>query len=389
MERGDEVREVRDGDFGYQKDGKRWDGTQIIREPATDAAKQWSGYGTTTKPAYEPLVVTRKPLDGTVASNVLAHGCGALNIDGARIGTSENLNGGAYAKNGTDRHDGDENWRYKRDGGAGEFKQPSGRFPANLALVHDEECVLVGTVKVKASAPASGPTLTGPSTSASRGAFKGVAATAHHGDADGTETVDEWRCTDTCAVRVLGEQSGELKSDVYATKDRDNNSMFAGGNVFTHKGYKAESGTAARFFYQGKASANDRLAYLTCSPTCTANDTVAPVKNVTGKVCPVCNAPRTDYQHPTVKPYELALYHAKLLSLPPHTSPVAIVPFCGTGVEARALLDVGYRVIAVDIDPRHVAMTRYRLSGEQPVREAPVTVAQESTPITLDDLFGF
>ena len=357
-------------------------------------------HGGTTKPAYEPLFVTRKPLDGTVASNVLAHGCGALNIDGARVGTSENLNGGAYAKNGTDRHDGDENWRYKRDGGAGEFKQPSGRFPANLALVHDEECVRVGTVKVKAtSSGLGGGTRPGHFVDVGSKSGNGSQVSPGYADADGTETVDEWRCTDTCAVRVLGEQSGDLPSQQTrnVTRSRENHGAFGllkrtGSNGTEYLG---ETGTAARFFYQAKASANDRLAYLTCSPTCTENDTVAPVKNVTGKVCPVCNTPRTDYQHPTVKPYDLALYHAKLLSLPPHTSPVAIVPFCGTGVEARALMDVGYRVIAVDIDPRHVAMTRYRLSGEQPVREAPVTVAQESTPaspvapITLDDLFGF
>lgn len=68
------------------------------------------------------------------------------------------------------------------------------------------------------------------------------------------------------------------------------------------------------------------------------------------------------YEHPTVKPYDLAAYHARLLSLPAHVRPIALVPFCGTGVEARALLDVGFRVIAIDIDPRHVAMTKYRLS---------------------------
>lgn len=381
------------------KDGRnQWAAGEVIDKvgtrtaPATDAAKQWSGYGTTTKPAYEPLVVTRKPLDGTVASNVLAHGCGALNIDGARVGTSENLNGGAYAKNGTDRHDGDENWRYKRDGGAGEFKQPSGRFPANLALVHDEECVRVGTVKVKATSSGSGGgTRPGHFVDVGSKSGNGSQVSPGYADPDGTETVDEWRCTDTCAVRVLGEQSGELKSGDRSGKRTQpkTKSTYGSFTLRDEAPSKGDTGTAARFFYQGKASANDRLAYLKCSTDCTANDTVAPVKNVTGKVCPVCNAPRTDYQHPTVKPYELALYHAKLLSLPPHTSPVAIVPFCGTGVEARALLDVGYRVIAVDIDPRHVAMTRYRLSGEQPVREAPVTVAQESTPITLDDLFGF
>lgn len=51
----------------------------------TDAAKQWQGWGTALKPAWEPAVLARKPLDGTVAANVLAHGCGALNVDGCRV----------------------------------------------------------------------------------------------------------------------------------------------------------------------------------------------------------------------------------------------------------------------------------------------------------------
>ena len=63
----------------------------IITAPATDAAKQWQGWGTALKPAFEPIVVARKPLIGTVAENVLAHGTGALNIDGCRIGTTDDL----------------------------------------------------------------------------------------------------------------------------------------------------------------------------------------------------------------------------------------------------------------------------------------------------------
>jgi site-specific DNA-methyltransferase (adenine-specific) len=55
-------------------------------EGITDAAKQWSGWGTALKPAHEPIVVARKPLEGTVAANVLAHNTGALNIDGCRVG---------------------------------------------------------------------------------------------------------------------------------------------------------------------------------------------------------------------------------------------------------------------------------------------------------------
>jgi site-specific DNA-methyltransferase (adenine-specific) len=58
----------------------------VITAPATDDAKKWQGWGTALKPSFEPIVVARKPLTGTVAQNILAHGTGALNIDGCRIG---------------------------------------------------------------------------------------------------------------------------------------------------------------------------------------------------------------------------------------------------------------------------------------------------------------
>lgn len=102
--------------------------------PVTPEAERWNGWGTALKPAWEPIIVARKPLVGTVAANVLAHGTGALNIDATRIATTDNLNGGAYAKQGSERHDGTENWRYKREGGAGGFEQPEGRWPANVIL---------------------------------------------------------------------------------------------------------------------------------------------------------------------------------------------------------------------------------------------------------------
>ena len=56
-------------------------------ESATDAAKEWEGWGTALKPAYEPIILARKPLVGTVANNVLEYGTGALNIDESRVGT--------------------------------------------------------------------------------------------------------------------------------------------------------------------------------------------------------------------------------------------------------------------------------------------------------------
>jgi len=52
----------------------------------TDAAKEWEGWGTSLKPAWEPIILARKPLEGTVANNVLEHGVGGLNIEGCRVG---------------------------------------------------------------------------------------------------------------------------------------------------------------------------------------------------------------------------------------------------------------------------------------------------------------
>lgn len=110
----------------YGEYGKGFD----ITAPATDAARQWKGWGTAIKPALEPITVARKPFKVTVAANVLEWGTGAINIDGCRVATVDDLNGGAYSD--TER----KNKFFKGLGaGAGEYVQPSGRWPANL--IHD------------------------------------------------------------------------------------------------------------------------------------------------------------------------------------------------------------------------------------------------------------
>lgn len=103
-----------------------------VTTPATDAARQWQGWGTALKPAHEPLVLARKPLIGTVAANVLAHGTGGLNIDGCRVETTDDLNGGAYSNGSKDLSAASS---YATGVNAGVFVQPSGRWPANL--IHD------------------------------------------------------------------------------------------------------------------------------------------------------------------------------------------------------------------------------------------------------------
>jgi site-specific DNA-methyltransferase (adenine-specific) len=99
-----------------------------ITAPATDAAKRWHGWGTALKPAWEPIILARKPLTGTVAANVTQYGTGAINVDGCRIGTD------AVQINRWD--DGAKPF----GGGAGHAYTPSqstGRWPANVLLDED------------------------------------------------------------------------------------------------------------------------------------------------------------------------------------------------------------------------------------------------------------
>lgn len=103
-------------------------GNNFITNPTAPEAKQWDGWGTALKPAHEPIVLARKPLDGTVAANVLKWGVGGLNIDGSRVGT-EGGTAGAGAGAGA---------RVFGNGLNGSFGKPVeglGRFPANL--IHD------------------------------------------------------------------------------------------------------------------------------------------------------------------------------------------------------------------------------------------------------------
>lgn len=73
---------------------------ELITAPATEEAKRWDGWGTALKPAFEPIVVGRKPLEGTVVENVLKYGTGGINIDKTRIGDEVRVNAPAANKPG-------------------------------------------------------------------------------------------------------------------------------------------------------------------------------------------------------------------------------------------------------------------------------------------------
>jgi len=119
-------------DDGWEKIGQQG---APITAPATEAAKQWQGWGTALKPALEPITVARKPLIGTVATNVLEYGTGGINIDGCRVGDEVRYNAPAGNSKNPNTALGPA-----QKGGFGMSSETdgttvSGRFPANF--IHD------------------------------------------------------------------------------------------------------------------------------------------------------------------------------------------------------------------------------------------------------------
>ena len=202
------------------------------------------------------IMLARKPLVGTVASNVLEHGCGGLNIDGTRVGVS----------GGTTRTNGSNAGRPRNTLHGGNFGVTplnSGRFPANLILQHLDGCEQNGVRYVKGhKGYPNGPGgiwkkgyqqdnpdaigYTQCSTVTDNEPWKG------HADKDGKEAVANWVCENGCPVARLDEQSGERPSGGSATTKDRTDSLYEDGlgqRIITPY---TDTGGASRFFKQVK-----------------------------------------------------------------------------------------------------------------------------------------
>ncbi|HHQ4199656.1 TPA: DNA-methyltransferase [Pseudomonas aeruginosa] len=210
------------------------------------------GWGTALKPALEPITVARKPLVGTVAANVLAHGTGALNIDGCRI-PSEPMppNTGA---GGLPRRREDE----QRGPGAVSQPHAGGRWPANL--IHD------GSPEVVALFPHT-----------KSGVMKG-----------GT-------------IRAAQDAPGSVCYGTY------------GGNATSADTF-GDEGSAARFFYCAKATRRDRnegCEHMDRKPLHWSSGSQDP-----GSFQSEGTEKTSQNNHPTVKPTDLMAYLVRLVTPP-------------------------------------------------------------------------
>jgi site-specific DNA-methyltransferase (adenine-specific) len=208
----------------YAQDPYTGVGGPLVTAPATDDAQRWSGWGTALKPAREPIVVARRPLAGTVAANVLAHGTGALNIDACRVGTDimresrmTQSAGGVLNANGRDVEHG--NWRQKSNDNPAEHV---GRWPTNIVL-------------------------------------------SHAGD-DETGDLCADRCVPGCPVAELDAQSGAVGARAPVRGTEPSGAVEPGAITNPRRrvpgAFHADEGGASRFFpvfrYQAKAPASER-----------------------------------------------------------------------------------------------------------------------------------
>jgi DNA modification methylase len=177
-----------------------------LTAPATEAAREWQGWGTALKPSWEPICLARKPLIGTVAANVLEHGTGAINIDGCRVATDPTVDDPRLGGKGA--------WTTSQQQSGDTVSLPRGivassalgRWPANI--IHD------GSDEVVAAFPETH----------SAGSAR-----------DGSDTPRQQNWSANVANAPVVKSTGDM-----------------------HR-FGDAGGTAARFFYTSKADADDRI----------------------------------------------------------------------------------------------------------------------------------
>ena len=237
----------------------------------SEDAKKYEGFGSALKPASEPIVLARKPLEKglSIAENVLKWGTGGIAIDKCRVSTDEKIENHSRSSEAAISKgkygDSVEQETHQTDG------QKLGRFPANLVLSHHSECTLNGLKKVKGIIGGTKPV---------KGNYKLSENKTNQpyfnfADENGEETIEDWTCHENCPIRMMDEQSGNLKSGkaeigmgregnftngIYGAKASKITSCYAdsGGasRFFPHLNYEADEYN--RFLYTAKASKSER-----------------------------------------------------------------------------------------------------------------------------------
>lgn len=323
--------------------GNAWTGEKL--GPAvTEEAARWEGWGTALKPAAEHWILARKPLDSTVARNVLEHGTGGLNIDACRIGTGGGGGGGGGFG---------DSW--SEGSGLAKGYEPRvepgtvGRWPAHVTLSHVEGCELIGseTEQRPLIENAGGPDPSGEGFGGKYGsrAIGSVAVSR-----------DVYRCAQGCPVAMLDAQSGVQKDGVATNRNRTPGEtpqgyVYEGGwKTRTDDVGYGGGGGASRFFYVAKPARAEKEAGLKHLPVREGTELTGRDADSAGINHPRAGAGARNgarNSHPTVKPVDLMRWLCRLITPP---GGVVLDMFAGSGTTLVAALDEDFRVIGCELD---------------------------------------
>jgi DNA modification methylase len=314
---------------------------EYLKEPSTLEAKQWQGWGTALKPASEHWILIRKPIsEKTVAANVLKHGCGGINIDESRINYTSEADKASAIPQGRittkSTSQGMACTASQAEGASNTVElnrkewanKMQGRFPANLVLSHNEDCEPIWTFK----------------------------------DGETTSSIDSYQCTPGCAVAMLDEQSGTLKSGnlLPGHKRGDSTLIPYGGGGTIEKVYGGDQGGASRFFYCAKASKRERNEGCDGLPEKLVEiGDERPSGNSWERRDKRQTTPRANH-HPTVKPLRLMSYLITMISPPNGT---VLDPFMGSGSTGVAALRLGFKFIGIEREAEYHEIATARIKA--------------------------
>lgn len=291
------------------------------------------GWGTALKPAFEPVVVARKPLIGTVAANVLAHGTGALNIDGCRVGRDAGDVSGwsqSGSKSGSNRAMSGAN--YARDA----KPDAAGRWPANLILTH---------------APGCGDECAPGCPVAALDAQSGVRTSVVSARGGSSPNPMSWGTSRTDGDKIAGYDDIGGASRFFTTTEYGEDDLPG-----------AEPG-APPFFYHAKASRSEREAGCGDLPARSGAEAVDRDEGSAGTQSPRAGAGRTAANvrnhHPTVKPVSVMRWLVRLV-VPKNG--LVLDPFAGSGTTGVACVHEDFLFIGIEREAEYADIARARIA---------------------------
>lgn len=273
----------------------------------TEEGKQWEGWGTCLKPAFEPVIVARKPFDGSLVNNVLKYGVGGLNIGECRIGTDERVyNGSGMSWQKLDNHCHGDTGIGMLDGrGKDTVYKVNGRFPANLILTYDDN---------------------------DYGEVCGGFPSSDRKNGTVSKVYDD-------TSNIYGDYKNKLPFESYG-----------------------DSGSASRYFYCAKASKKDRedgLQLFRPVVDCDRNEECYSADVPFNRSS---NARKNI--HPSVKPVELMQYLVRLVA--PKGATI-LDPFMGSGSTGKAVMfenkerNADYKFIGVELSEEYLPIAEARI----------------------------